>query len=246
MTIAKKLAPGFALGILLLCAGCKTTAAKFARQWADPPLLPDATLLQLGAQGYTNAAQIVQYVNEGFVGTNPPAATNPPIDITLPAKKARRNEVIYNLLRLSDKRYEAFKTSAFLRDAGFNTSLDLASLGLSAAATVVGTPIAPILSATDTGVKGAQSTVGQRWLHSQTMVVLLTSMDSSRAEVETEILNKMTNGYADFEIEEALRLVEEYHSKASLIEAMSHMQSTMSAQKATNEATAAVAKKEIH
>jgi hypothetical protein len=88
--------------------------------------------------------------------------------------------------------------------------------------------------------------VSQRWLQSQTMVVLLTSMDSTRAEVETEILNKMTNTYADFEIEEALRLVEEYHQKASLIEAMSHMQSTMSAQKATNEANAAVAKKEIH
>ncbi len=78
------------------------------------------------------------------------------------------------------------------------------------------------------------------------MVVLLTSMDSSRAAVETEILNKMTNSYANFEIEEALRLAEEYHQKASLIEAMAHMQSTMSAQKATNEATAAVAKQEIH
>lgn len=240
MKMIKKLAPVFALGLLFWCAGCKTTAAKFARQWADPPLLPDATLLQLGAPGYTNAAQIVRYVTTGSVGTNSPVDTN---EI---AKKARRNEVIYNLLRLSDKRYEAFKTSAFLRDAGFNTGLDLASLGLSAAATVVGTPIAPILSATDTGVKGAQSTVSQRWLHSQTMVVLLTSMDSSRAEVETEILNKMTNTYANFEIEEALRLVEEYHQKASLIEAMSHMQSTMSAQKATNEATAAVAKQEIH
>lgn len=238
--IVKKMVPWFALGVLLLCAGCKTSAAKFARQWADPPLLPDATLLQLGAQGYTNAAQIVRYVNTGFAGTNNPVDPN---DTT---KKARRNEVIYNLLRLSDKRYEAFKTSAFLRDAGFNTSLDLASLGLSAAATVVGTPIAPILSATDTGIKGAQSTVSQRWLHSQTMIVLFTSMDSSRAEIETSILNKMTNTYDHFEIEEALRLMEEYHQKASLIEAMSHMQSTMSAQKATNEATAAVAKKEIH
>ena len=63
----KKLVPYFALGILFMCAGCKTTTSRFVKQWADPPLLPDATLLQLGAQGYINAAQAVEYVDNGYV-----------------------------------------------------------------------------------------------------------------------------------------------------------------------------------
>ena len=235
----KKLVPYFALGILFVCAGCKTTTSRFVKQWVDPPLLPDATLLQLGAQGYSNAAQAVEYVDNGYVkNVTPPPNSS---DTSETAKQNRRNEVLNNLIRLSDKRYAAFKTGAFLRDAGFNTSLDLASLGLSAAATVVGSPIAPVLSATDTAIKGAQKTVGQRWLQSQTMIVLITSMDSSRAKAETTLLNKMTNSYAQFPIEEGLRLAEEYHQKASLIEAMIHLQSTMSIEKSDNEAKAATA-----
>lgn len=237
----KKTVPYFALGILFVCAGCETTTSRFVKQWVEPPLLPDATLLQLGAQGYINAAQAVEYVDNGYVknkNVTPPPNSS---DTSETAKQNRRNEVLNNLIRLSDKRYAAFKTGAFLRDAGFNTSLDLASLGLSAAATVVGSPIAPVLSATDTGIKGAQKTVGQRWLQSQTMIVLITSMDSSRAEAETTLLNKMTNSYAQFPIEEGLRLAEEYHQKASLIEAMIHLQSTMSTEKSGNEAKAATA-----
>jgi hypothetical protein len=233
----KKLIPRIALGALLLCAGCQTHSlgSRFVRQWTDPPLLPDATLLQMSPHGYTNSTQIVQYVNTGFVGVTTNSIS---IDASDQAKRARRDEVLNNLIRLSDKRYNAFKTGAFLRDAGFNTTVDLASLGLSAAATVVSTPIAPVLSATDTGIKGAQKTVGQRWLQSQTMIVLIASMDSTRAEAETAILNKMTNTYPNFSIEEGLRLVDQYHQKVSLIEAMAHLQSTMSAEKSTNEGKA--------
>ena len=150
----------------------------------------------------------------------------------------QRNAVLYDLICISDYNYNQFKTKIFVHNGVFNSSIDLASLGLTAAATVFGGPAAQAMTATDTAIKGAKSAVAQQWLQSQTAIALVTSMDSSRAEVQTMLYTNMTNPYDKFSIRAGIELIQELDSKANLIDAMAHLQKTISNQAVTN-ATAA-------
>src|SRR4051812_45286053 len=57
-----------------------------------------------------------------------------------------RDRVVRDLLRLSDAKYAEFKTLIYSNHGLMDTSVDLASIGMSAAATLVGGPAAQALS----------------------------------------------------------------------------------------------------
>lgn len=151
-------------------------------------------------------------------------------------QKPLRNALLFDMMWYSDYLFNEFKTRCFTQNAAWNTGLDLTSLGLSAAATIVAGPAAQALSATDTGVKGVQSKVSERFLMSQTMIVLITTMESRRAEVKTTLYSGMKTNYANFTIEEGVALINEYHNRGNLVDAMAHVQATMSNQLTTNHA----------
>jgi hypothetical protein len=70
---------------------------------------------------------------------------------------------------------------------------DAASLGLSAAATVVGgAEIKSILSVTDTALKGLTSSYNKNLYAEQTTEVLITSMDALHKAKQTDIINNLT------------------------------------------------------
>jgi hypothetical protein len=156
---------------------------------------------------------------------------------------AMRDELISELMRFSDHNYTEFKTRSFTQNAALNTGADITSLGLSAAATIVAGPAGQALSAADTGIKGVQSKVSERFFMNQTMILLITTMDSRRAESRTAIYTSMAKPYAKFQIQEAVGLVTEYHNRGNLVDAMAYLQTTMGNQRATNEVEAAKTQK---
>jgi hypothetical protein len=153
----------------------------------------------------------------------------------------QRNDLVYEMMGASDDNFSDFKTRAFTRNASLNSGIDFASLGLSAAATIVGGPAAQAMSAADTGIKGVQAKVSERFLLSQTMVLLITTMESRRAETRTLLYDGLKTNYHAFPAQAGVNLTKEYNNRGNLVDAMAHLQSTMGNQRATNELNASAA-----
>lgn len=226
----KIIIPIFSLVILSFVSGCQTYREKQYKKYLYQefnvnPVISDASIEKTALKyNVTNLDIEVAKVEN---------STN---------RTAARNAFLYDLVRISNYRYGQFKTKIFVHNGVWNTSIDMASLGLSAAATVFGGPAAQAMSATDTAIKGVQTKVTERWLQNQTAIAMITSMDSTRAQVQTVFFNKMTNDYNHFSIQEGIQLIQECDEKASLIDAMAHLQKTISNEASTNAAAADAAK----
>ena len=222
ITYKRHLTPLAALSLsTLILAGCATQRKYILNQFQAEPIQNDASIQALETK-YTNWVQFADWVR-----------TNAPSE-----QKARRNEVLSDLIRLSDYKYEKFKTKLYVVDAGGNTLIDITSIGLTAAATLTGGTAGQVLAGTDTALKGAQGKVAERWLNAKAMRIIQTTMDSMRAEIYTTIATRMTSPYDQFPIEEGYQLVNRYHEAASLPNALARMEATMSQEKSQNEAAA--------
>lgn len=206
----------------LFATGCgslrEQSLSRFSAEAIHPPA--EITALQ---NNYTNLVKVAESVR---------TSANPQL---------KRDETLHDLLRLSDFKYQQFKTKLYVADASWNSTVDLTSIGLSSAATLATGPVVPALTATDTGIKAMQGKVNERWLNSQTMLVLIVAMDDMRAEVRKTIYDGMGKPYAKFPIEQGLELVNRYHQSASVVNAMISLQATVAANKKTNEAASAAA-----
>ena len=207
ITYKRHLTPLAALSLsTLILAGCATQRKYILNQFQAEPIQNDASIQALETK-YTNWVQFADWVR-----------TNAPSE-----QKARRNEVLSDLIRLSDYKYEKFKTKLYVVDAGGNTLIDITSIGLTAAATLTGGTAGQVLAGTDTALKGAQGKVAERWLNAKAMRIIQTTMDSMRAEIYTTIATRMTSPYDQFPIEEGYQLVNRYHEAASLPNALARI-----------------------
>ncbi|MEI9962944.1 MAG: hypothetical protein WDM76_18060 [Limisphaerales bacterium] len=218
-----------ATGFLLSLTGCATWSSwvskKLNGEFHAKPIVSETAINHL-ENAYTNLTEVEDRLEQSF-------KTN---GVDLAEATRQRDIILNNLLQISDHYYSEFKHSVFIHNAAFNTQFDLASIGLSSAATLVGGPAAQALSATDTGIKAAQGKISDRWLSGRTMPVLVATMDAMRAETLTVIYTKMTNSYDKFGITEGVRLVAKYHQQASLLEAMDHLAAQADESKSKNEA----------
>jgi hypothetical protein len=206
--------------------GCKSINKRLLNQFHAESLTTEDSIKKLECK-YSNLAEVQDNLEKKFTSIGSDEA-------------ARQRDLILNdLIRISDFHYNNFKHSAFISNSGWNTGLDLASIGLSAAATLVGGPTAQALSATDTGIKAAQGRINERWLTGQTVLVLISTMDAMRAETLAVLYNKMhtySSNYERFGISEGIGLVAKYHQQASLLEAMNQMTAQADALKQKNQA----------
>lgn len=198
--------------MMWLCLGGCASSKRAIHQFYAEPLSQPENIRALEAR-YTNWVSIASQVQ------------------TNSSPRTARNAVIGDLLRLSDHKYEAFKAKLYVADAGYNSLLDLTSIGLSAAATLVGGGAGQALSATDTGLKAAQGKLAERWLNTKTMRVMILSMDSARAEIRKTLYEKMSQPYDEFSIEEAFELINRYHACASVPNALTYLEATMGKKK---------------
>lgn len=219
-TIHRRIRP---LGLVLLACmlvvnGCSTTQRALNQFYAEPLTTP--VNIQVLEATYTNWVAVAERIRSS------------------PDQQAARNAAIGDLLRLSDYKYEKFKTKLYVADAGYNSLIDLTSIGLSAAATLVGGGAGQALSATDTGLKAAQGKLAERWLSTKTMRVLLIAMDAQRAQLRKSLYDGMKQPYDRFSAEESFELISRYHACASIPNALAYIEATMGEKKETAEAAA--------
>jgi hypothetical protein len=211
--------------IIVASPGCKTPT-RVLNLFQAQPILHEDTVKALQSK-YTDWFSIAATV------------TNAPSD----QWATRRNTVLNDLLILSDFKYEQFKTKLYVLDAGGNSIIDTTSIGLTAAATLLAGPVGQVLSGTDTALKGFQGKTTERWLNSKNIRVLLITMDSMRADVRSTLFSEMGKSYNDFTVQQGYDLINQYHRAASLVNALSHLESTMSNEKKSSEEAASNALK---
>ena len=108
--------------------------------------------------------------------------------------KAKRNQIAYRIMAQIDSAYGAFEQNLSTRRAGFQTSADAAQLGLTAAATIVGTSdIKDILSATATAFQGARLSFDKNFFEQKTTEALVSQMRASRKNLQAQILLSLSN-----------------------------------------------------
>jgi hypothetical protein len=190
----------------------KRSAEYFNGNFRAKPLFGDIDINTL-ARKYTNIADMVSITNQTI-----DSATNETRRITI------RNRMLNDLLLISDYRYHTFKEQLYRRNNVYNTGIDLASIGLSGAATLLGGPTAQVLSGTDTAVKAAHAKIDEHWLAGKTMIYLITLMDTMKADKLAQITKGMTNNVASYPLQEGVRAVNEYDRSGSLVSAMERLE----------------------
>jgi hypothetical protein len=101
-----------------------------------------------------------------------------------------RNKVIDGFLVLTDLHYASFVKGFSARRKDFDTTADVAVLGLSGAGAVLDpSSTTRILAAISGGITGTKATVEKNYFYEKTIPVLIASMNARREETLTAILN---------------------------------------------------------
>lgn len=98
-----------------------------------------------------------------------------------PAKVARRNVILYELIHLTDVRYDSYEAGFFSGQAYVSTVADFAAMGLDAAGAITGTAATKaILAAVSGGVTGARSSYQKNFFDQATREAIVQQMRASR------------------------------------------------------------------
>ncbi len=132
-----------------------------------------------------------------------------------------RNEILNDLMGLIDYNYHEFETGLRQDAAIKNLAADIASLGLTAAATAAGgNEVKTILSAIATGVVGANTALDKDAFQNNTVQALELEMRSLRSGMEAKLNTGMKQSVTDYPLQAGLRDVVEYYYSGSLTDAL--------------------------
>ncbi len=194
----------FALPLLLLVGGCSSNMYS-AGSLGDPD-----SLKALEKANYTDLGKLIGQIDA--------------VAVTKPAEaKILRNRHIENLLTISDMHYNDFIDRISTDDNIFNSSTETISIGLSAAAAVVGGPAAQALSVTDTGIKAAQGKINTRWFHDKAVSALRNVMDADRATLLNQIEGHLNDDYETYSMASAVNDLRTYHQIGNLYSAVAKL-----------------------
>jgi len=210
MTLSVKKAVLFiATGSLLASvgAGCSTNRSVWGG--ANKPALLDAK--KLPAFNYTVASGAKYYLT---VYNNAAAASEAD-------GETARNQILNDLMGVIDDNYFEFETNLRGDKAVQEMGTDIATLGLTAAATVVGAAeTKTILSAIATGVVGVNSSIDKQIFQNNAIQALQLQMRSARAAVEINLNNGMGKSLKDYSLQNGIRDIVKYYHAGSLTDAL--------------------------
>ena len=125
------------------------------------------------------------------------------------------------MLFLIDVNYQQQEGRLYARKAYADFGAKAATLGLSAAGTVVGGTALPALLAATTGaLTGTVTAFNSSVLQEQTILAITTNMRKLRAEKLTEIRISMMDSIDDYPIEEALVDLVAYYKSGTFVAAL--------------------------
>lgn len=127
--------------------------------------------------------------------------------------KAERNRVIFELMGLIDSEFSQFERHLRSDRALKDTFATWTSIALTAGAAITGGDTGKILSAIDTGFKGANEAVDKNIFKDYATEALLNQMNTKRSELAAQIYQSMTNTIEVYPMEAAIRDLERYHNE---------------------------------
>jgi len=143
-----------------------------------------------------------------------------PADQTKITEK-ERNQILDDLIFLTDYNYHRFEAELYQGRAIFDTTTDLAILGLGAAgALVTHSATQAIISAISGGIGGARVSINKNFFHEQSTQALIAKMQSTR-KTKLELMRKaMTLKVTDYSLSQGLSDLAEYYTAGTIVGAL--------------------------
>lgn len=136
-------------------------------------------------------------------------------------KIARRNQVLYELIWLTDQQYNSYEASFFSGQSYVGTAADAAVIGMSAAGSVVGAAqIKSILAAASGSVVGLNSSYQKNFFDQATRESIVQVMRSSRMTLLARIETGMTQSSGAYTLEDGLLDVGKYYDAGTITGAL--------------------------
>ena len=164
-----------------------------------------------------------------------------------PAEKVKvRNAILSDLMAVIDFNYHEFEVQLHSEKVVKNTTADIVTLGLTAAATAVGGNEAKtILSAIATGVVGVNTALDKNIFQNNTVEALELEMRSLRALKEQDLINGMADTDTHYPLQSGIRDVIAYYYAGSLTDAMLGLVEKTGADAQVNRANVTEARKTL-
>lgn len=147
-----------------------------------------------------------------------------------PAKAARRNEILWEMIHLTDYAYENYETSFFTGQAFLSTAGDVLNIALDTTAAVTGTAhLKSVLAAISSGVTGSRASYQKNFFDQSTREAIVQVMRAARltrlSEIESGMQNCATSLLcptpgAPYTLEQGLLDVTAYYDAGTIIGAL--------------------------
>lgn len=134
-------------------------------------------------------------------------------------KKQYRNEIMAVFMDAIDENYHIYSSRLFNEGLQFGLGFEGSIVGLAATAALF-PDSAPELASVIAAAGGAQATVNKNLYFDRTLPALVTTMDTRRIEIETEIITKLKDEVADYPMAAALRDLRRYQNSGTLFRAV--------------------------
>jgi len=186
----------------------------------------------------------------GFNYTDPKAATyyltlyNSASSKSEAEQESVRNQILNDLMSLIDYNYYEFESNLRGDKTTQEMGADIATLGLTAAATVMGgAETKTILSAIATGVVGVNSSIDKQVFQSNTIQAIQLQMRSMRAAIEKNLNAGMGKNIQTYSLQNGIRDIVAYYNAGSLTDALIGLIQSSANNAHANQTAAAAARK---
>lgn len=154
----------------------------------------------------------------------------------------KRNQIMDDLIYLIDVNYHQFESEFFISRASFNTTTDLAILGLGGAGALVDSSgTQAILAAISGGIGGARVSINKNFFREQSANALISTMRATRKAKLNFLRDAQTLSLSDYPISRALGDIVDYYNAGTIVGALESI--TSEAGKKEQTAAAEIEKK---
>jgi len=132
--------------------------------------------------------------------------------------KGARNEIIAQMINMSDKMYQTNEAIIVGRSVLFNSATGITGVILTSLGTVLGGEgVKSALHAAATITQGVNTTINKEVLLKQMAVVVVKAMDNRREEIKNVIRANMKKHISEYSIQDGIMDVTEYHHAGSFV-----------------------------
>lgn len=160
------------------------------------------------------ASLLKKYSNPDAIPTDQSAIT-----------EKQRNQILDELLFLTDVNYYSFEAELYQGRAFFETSTDLAILGLGAAGGIIAhSGTQAIISAISGGIGGSRVSINKNYFHETSTQALIAKMQSARkSKLETMRKAMASLNTADYSLARGLSDLAEYYNAGTIVGALQNI-----------------------